>query len=61
MSVNWTSDHVGYDGDFLYARFAVDQWQAPEQFEKALNGYLAIVRAQMLAEFNRLRADEETP
>lgn len=55
MSARWVTDHVGYDGDFFYARFAVDQWQTPEEFEKALDGYLSIVREQMVREFARLK------
>lgn len=59
MSVRWRTDHVGYDGDFLYARFAVDQWQSPEQFLAALDGYLGIVRAEMVREFDRLASSRE--
>lgn len=54
MSIRWAQDHVGYDGDFLYGHFAVDQWQTRENFEKALDGYIVMVRRDMLREFDRL-------
>lgn len=57
MSVFWTGERVGYDGDFLHGHVQVNYWTPREEFEAELEGQLAEVRAGALAERDRLMAD----
>jgi hypothetical protein len=54
MSVFWSTERIGYDGDYLRGDVKVNYWQPVEDFEAELDAQLAQIRAEMLAERPRL-------
>jgi hypothetical protein len=50
VSIRWTTEQAGSDGDFAYGRLAVNLWQDREGFVIELEHELALAREGMLAE-----------
>jgi hypothetical protein len=59
MSIFWKTDWAGSDGDAIYGRLRVNQWQNRESFEHALDLEIARCRADMLTEFEHMQAEDD--
>ena len=58
MSIFWTTDRVGYDGDCLYGSLKINYWQEPERVKAEIEKQLTEIKDEMLAEASRLVADD---
>jgi hypothetical protein len=54
MSVYWTTNHFGYDGDFIRGDIKVDYWQAKDQMLAEIDRQTAEIREHAEAEWSRL-------
>lgn len=60
MSIFWSTERVGYDGEFMHGQVCLNYWEPREDFERKLEEQLAVVRREALAERDRLSQEMDT-